>query len=43
MAEDMADNGEPGEMHISAYAKWGSGGWGLLLTGESHMLILSCF
>ncbi|KAL1651589.1 hypothetical protein SLS61_005251 [Didymella pomorum] len=34
MAEDMAKNADPGEEHITAYAKWGSGGWGSLLTGN---------
>ncbi|KAJ4983288.1 NADH:flavin oxidoreductase/NADH oxidase [Stagonosporopsis vannaccii] len=34
MAEDMSDNADPGDKHISAYAKWGSGGWGCVLTGN---------
>jgi 2,4-dienoyl-CoA reductase-like NADH-dependent reductase (Old Yellow Enzyme family) len=34
MAEDMAENADPGDMHISAYRKWASGGWGGVLTGE---------
>lgn len=33
MAEDMAVNADPGDMHTSAYSEWGSGGWGGLLTG----------
>ena len=34
MAEDMAVNAEPGDGHISAYTKWGTGGWGGVLTGN---------
>ncbi|KAJ4357027.1 hypothetical protein N0V95_002833 [Ascochyta clinopodiicola] len=34
MAEDMAENADPGDAHISAYTKWGSGGWGGVLTGN---------
>ncbi|KAF2622305.1 NADH:flavin oxidoreductase/NADH oxidase-like protein [Macroventuria anomochaeta] len=34
MAEEMADNADPGDTHISAYTKWGSGGWCSLLTGN---------
>lgn len=33
MAADMAENANPGEMHISAYTKWGTGEWGGLVTG----------
>ncbi|PWY80731.1 FMN binding oxidoreductase [Aspergillus sclerotioniger CBS 115572] len=35
MAEHMADgNSLPTELHDRAYAEWGRGGWGMLLTGN---------
>jgi hypothetical protein len=40
MAEDMAKNADPGEEHIAAYSRWGSGGWGSLLTGKLPILPL---
>lgn len=33
MAEQMGKDGEVQDGHIQAYATWGSGGWGGLLTG----------
>ncbi|KAL3473252.1 FMN binding oxidoreductase [Aspergillus californicus] len=35
MAEDMADaDGLPTQLHDGIYAKWGEGGWGMVLTGN---------
>ncbi|KAF2869570.1 hypothetical protein BDV95DRAFT_678387 [Massariosphaeria phaeospora] len=34
MAETMSEDGMPNEKHIQAYATWGTGGWGGLLTGN---------
>lgn len=39
MAEHMSDGDNlPTELHNRAYAEWGRGGWGMLLTGECHSM-----
>lgn len=37
-AELMADkNGMPNELHNNIYKAWDNGGWGLIITGKSHL------
>lgn len=40
MGEDMAHNGDPSAQHIAAYAAWGGGGWGCVITGQDALFIL---